>query len=76
MLLQSPVALLFSLVVGVLASAAPLVFKSHLAPREIWLPPITSPSADTVWIIGSEVTVTWYVEKARSSVSAVGIGIH
>ena len=68
MLLQSPVALLFSLVLGMSTSAAPVVFKSHLAPREVWAPPITSPQSDTIWTIGSEATVTWYVEKARSSV--------
>ena len=76
MLLQSPVALLFSLALGMSASAAPVVFKSsHLAPRDVWSPTITSPQSDTVWTIGEEATVTWYVEKARSPVSG-GAGVY
>ena len=74
MLLQSPVALLFSLALGMSASAAPVVFKSsHLAPRDVWSPAIITPQSDTVWTTGSEATVTWYVEKARSLVSGAGV---
>ena len=66
MILPSPVALLFSLALGMSASAAPVVFNSHLSPRIIWSPKIITPNDETVWQTGSEATVTWYVENARS----------
>jgi hypothetical protein len=33
----------------------------HLSKRDVWSPPISSPTGSTVWCIGSEVKVTWYV---------------
>jgi hypothetical protein len=67
MILPSPAALLFSLVLGMSASAAPVVLSNiHLVGREVWAPPITSPQAGTVWSSGSNVTVTWYVDGVAS----------
>ena len=66
MILPSPVALLFSLALGMSASAAPVVFDSHhLLPRTVWSPRIITPTGKTVWKLNSEATVTWYVENAR-----------
>lgn len=63
MLLTSPVALLFSLVLGMSASAAPVVLSlGQLSRRDVWAPKVTNPDGGTIWHIGSEATVTWYVQ--------------
>jgi hypothetical protein len=70
MILPSPAALLFSLVLGMSASAAPVVLSNiHLVGREVWAPPITSPQAGTVWSSGSNVTVTWNTSSRPTQVS-------
>ena len=63
MIFKSSVALLFSLAIGMSASAAPVVLSS-LSERDVWAPKVTSPNAGTTWKIGSSQTVTWYVESA------------
>ena len=35
-----------------------------LAQREVYSPPITSPDSSTVWVAGSQATVTWCVPSA------------
>ncbi len=66
MIFKTPVALLFSLVIGMSASAAPVVLSS-IAERDVWVPPVTSPKPGTIWTVGKSETVTWYVERAGSS---------
>ena len=61
MIFKSPIALLFSLAIGMSASAAPVVLSS-LSERDVWVPPILTPNSGTVWKIGSCYNVTWYVE--------------
>ena len=48
-----------------LAAAVPLqvepeTFARHLDARIDTVPPITNPTADTVWVVGNVYTVTWY----------------
>ena len=38
---------------------------TSLAQRDVWNPKITSPGASTVWVVGSKVTVTWFVPCLR-----------
>jgi len=59
MLLQTPVALLFTMVLGTFSSAAPVVLNSRPSVRDVWAPPITYPTVGIVWKTGSTVTVTW-----------------
>jgi hypothetical protein len=63
MIFTSPVALLFSFAIGMSASAAPVVLSSA-SERDVWAPRVTDPNSGTVWKIGSNQTVTWYVERA------------
>jgi len=68
MLFKSPVALLFSLAISMSASAAPVVLSS-LSQRDVWVPPIITPNAETSWTIGSNQTVTWDTSNPPSQVS-------
>jgi len=68
MIFKSSVALLFSLAIGMSASAAPVVLSS-LAERDVWAPKVTSPNAGTTWKIGSSQTVTWDTSNPPSQVS-------
>jgi len=63
MIFKYPVALLFSLAIGMSASAAPVVLSS-VSERDVWAPKVSNPNAGTVWKVGSSQTVTWYVERA------------
>lgn len=74
MILPSPVALLFSLALGMSASAAPVVFNSQLSPRTVWSPRIITPNSGTVWKVNSEATVTWYVENSSPLRLEIGGG--
>ncbi|KAJ6621845.1 hypothetical protein B0H10DRAFT_2016042 [Mycena sp. CBHHK59/15] len=51
--MMSPLMSLLSLLVVVLVNATPLEI------RTVYAPPITSPTADTVWTVGEVETVTW-----------------
>lgn len=67
MIFPSRVALFFTLVLGMSASAAPVVLSNaQLSGRGVWAPPITNPQAGTVWNSGEDVTVTWYVGGGAS----------
>ena len=47
-------------------SAAPAALSPvHLSKRDVWSPPIITPNNSTVWCIGSEVKVTWYVHPTE-----------
>jgi hypothetical protein len=63
MMFRTPAALLF-FALG--ASAAPRaepmqVAVQQITKRDVWVPPITEPTAATTWQTGTTVTVTWYV---------------
>ena len=60
-----PAALLF-FALGISASPAELS-PLHLSKREVWSPPIISPDESTVWCIGAEETITWYVHPHKST---------
>ncbi|KAF9069445.1 hypothetical protein BDP27DRAFT_1325357 [Rhodocollybia butyracea] len=42
------------------------------APTDVWDPTITSPVAGTVWVIGTEVNVTWSTANEPAQVSNGG----
>lgn len=37
--------------------------------RDVWVPPITSPDANTVWVVGCNYTVTWDTSTQPSQVT-------
>ncbi|KAH9942898.1 hypothetical protein B0H21DRAFT_749420 [Amylocystis lapponica] len=43
-----------------LVSAAPV----HLRLRDVFVPPITSPTNETVWVVGQQYNVTWNTSNA------------
>ena len=45
----------FSFLLSLLAFA----YALPIAVRDVFVPPVTSPTSDTVWTIGSQQNVTW-----------------
>lgn len=71
MIFQLPAAFLFfELALGV--AAAPFG-SMHLTKKDVWAPPITQPRAGDNWLVGSKVTVSWYVQNM--SFRRFGIGL-
>jgi len=55
-------ALLFFSALGVSAAPTPGRSSLHLSKRDVWSPPVITPDSTTVWTVGEQVTVTWYVD--------------
>ena len=52
---------LFSVMLSLFAMA----FALPLAVRDVFVPPVTSPTTGDIWTIGSQQNVTWYVPRLR-----------
>lgn len=50
---------LFSITLATLAFALPIV------QRDVWDPTVILPSSTTVWVIGQQEPVTWYVRLGQ-----------
>ena len=50
---------LFSFMLSLFAVA----FALPIALRDVFVPPVTSPTTGTIWTIGSQQNVTWYVSQ-------------
>lgn len=47
------------------------VGAAPLAARDIYVPPITYPTLGTLWKIGANHTVTWYVTRPRAELGSL-----
>ncbi|KAF9261451.1 hypothetical protein L218DRAFT_870148 [Marasmius fiardii PR-910] len=52
---------------AVASTASPLEARKAL---DVWNPRITSPNADTVWVVGTKVNVTWDTSDAPQRISS------
>lgn len=67
MMFRLPTALFF-FALGASAAPGVQVAVQPITKRDVWAPPITDPTAQTVWYLGDTVTVEWYVWPLRSLV--------
>ena len=47
--------------ITILAALTTCATAAYGAALDVWVPPITSPTAETVWTVGTQVNVTWCV---------------
>ncbi|TFK39038.1 hypothetical protein BDQ12DRAFT_604579, partial [Crucibulum laeve] len=52
-----------------IAHAFPLAQLTSLAQRDVFVPRITSPNADTVWPVGTKQTVTWDISNIPKQIT-------